>query len=247
MKKVAVVTGGTRGIGREISLDLARQGYSVKALFARDRDSARDLEEVAQKEGLDIVTLKSDLSKKEGVDEAISQITAQTSTVDALVHCAASGVHRLAKDITAKHLRWTFEINVLAIHQLLVELIPMMPRGSRIVGLTSNGGTRTIPFYTAVGSSKGALDSLFRHWAVELAPSGIAVNLVCPGMVMTDAVEAFPDKEGRIEACVRQTPTGRMTTPADVGEFVGFLCASRMGSQFVGQTFIIDGGKCILA
>jgi enoyl-[acyl-carrier protein] reductase III len=228
-------------------LELARQGYGVKALFARDRESAKELTDIAEREGLDIATLKSDLSKKEGVDEAISQIKAQTSSVDAFVHCAASGVHRPAREISVKHLRWTFEINVLAVQQMLVDLVPMMPRGSRIVGLTSNGGTRTIPFYTAVGSSKGALDSLFRHWAVELAPSGIAVNLVCPGMVMTDAVEAFPDKDGRIEACIRQTPTGRMTTPADVGEFVGFLCKSTMGSQFVGQTFIIDGGKCILA
>ncbi|MEI8025909.1 MAG: SDR family oxidoreductase [Pseudomonadota bacterium] len=247
MKKVAIVTGGTRGIGRAISLDLARQGYAVKALFARDRESAKDLEETSSKEGLDIVTLKSDLSKKEGVEEVISLIKAQTSSVDVLVHCAASGVHRPAREITTKHLRWTFEINVLAIQQILMDLVPMMSSGSRIIGLTSNGGTRTIPFYTAVGSSKGALDSLFRHWAVELAPSGIAVNLVCPGMVMTDAVEAFPDKEGRIQACIRQTPTGKMTTPEDVGEFVSFLCTSRMASQFVGQTFTIDGGKCILA
>lgn len=247
MKKNAVVTGGTRGIGRAISLDLARRGYKVKALYARDRESANSLELLAKEEFLDITTLKSDLSRQEGIDSVILDIKSSMPELHAFVHCAASGVHKLAEQITAKHLRWTFEINVIAVQQLLTSLVPLMPSDSRIIGLTSAGGNRTIPYYTAVGSSKGALDSLFRHWAVEIAPRGIAVNLVCPGMVLTDAVEAFPDKDQRINACVKQTPTGKMTSPEEIAELVGFLCSSRAGSQIIGQTFIVDGGKCITA
>jgi enoyl-[acyl-carrier protein] reductase III len=247
MKKNAVITGGTRGIGRDISIDLARRGYCVKALYARDRESANSLEKLAKDEALDITTLRSDLSRQEGIDSALLDITSNMPEVHAFVHCAASGVHKLAEQLTAKHLRWTFEINVIAVQQLLTHLVPLMPSDSRIIGLTSAGGTRTIPFYAAVGSSKGALDSLFRHWAVEVAPRGIAVNLVCPGMVLTDAVEAFPDKDQRISACLKNTPTGKMTTSSDIAELVGFLCSSRMGGQIIGQTFIVDGGKCITA
>jgi enoyl-[acyl-carrier protein] reductase III len=119
-----------------------------------------------------------------------------------------------------------------------------MKPGSRIVAVTSSGGTRVIPFYTAVGSSKGALESLFRHYAAELAPQGIAVNMVCPGLVLTDAVEAFPDKDARTQKTIDATPSGRLTTPEDVAGVVNFLM-SPAASQIIGQTLVIDGGKTL--
>jgi enoyl-[acyl-carrier protein] reductase III len=160
------------------------------------------------------------------------------------VHSAASGVHRSAAELSVKHLSWTFEINVYAIHHLLQSLLERVPEGGRIIGITSSGGTRVIPYYSAVGASKGALESLFRHYASELAPRKIAVNLVCPGLVLTDAVEAFPDKETRLDKTIQATPTGRLTTPEDVAGLVSFLC-SPAAAQIIGQTLVIDGGKTL--
>lgn len=244
--QAAVVTGGTRGIGRAVSLKLARQGAKVMALYGRDSKSAGELESIAKEEGLNIICIKGDLCNDDKFSLVVEAIKAQTSKVNFIVHCAASGVHRDAMDLTLKHLRWTFEINVFAIHHLLQSLVDMMPKGARVIGVTSSGGTRVIPYYAAVGSSKGALEALFRHYAFELAPKGISVNLVCPGLVLTDAVDAFPDRDARVDKATQATPTGELVVPEDVAETVSFLCEPR-SHQIIGQTLVIDGGKTLLS
>ena len=244
--KVAVVTGGTRGIGRAISLKLASEKAKVFALYGRDRSAADALMDEAGKQGLDIHCVRGDLTRPEKFQEIMDQINAQAEHVDIFVHSAASGVHRDALDLSLKHLQWTFDINVFAAHNLIQNFKSKMRPGSRIVGVTSSGGTRVIPYYAAVGSSKGALESLFRHYAFELAPQGISVNCVCPGLVLTDAVEAFPDKENRLNKTMDATPTGRLTTPEDVAHLVRFLCLPESG-QIVGQTLVMDGGKSLIS
>lgn len=243
-EKVALVTGGTRGIGGAISLHLAELGYRVLSLYARDSESAQQLEAAAQQKNLKIECLRGDLTHPEKFKTLLSEIQSKTNKIDVVVHSAASGVHRKAMDLSLKHLSWTFDINVFAIHHLLQNIVPMMTHGGRIVGVTSSGGTRVIPFYSAVGASKGAMESLFRHYASELAPQGIAVNCVCPGLVLTDAVEAFPDKDARLAKTIESTPTGQLTTPEDVARVVAFLCTPA-ASQIIGQTIVIDGGKTL--
>ncbi len=244
--KVAVVTGGTRGIGRAVSLSLARQGAKVFALYGRDSKNALELDTIAKNEGLNILCIKGDLSNDEKFSDVVNQIKSNVHQINFIVHCAASGVHRNAMELSLKHLRWTFEINVFAIHHLIQELISLMPKGSKIIGVTSSGGTRVIPYYAAVGSSKGALESLFRHYAYELAPIGVNVNLVCPGLVLTDAVDAFPDRDARVEKAKGATPTGELVTPIEVADAVSFLCSNH-ASQIVGQTLVLDGGKTLLS
>lgn len=245
--KTAVVTGGTRGIGKAISLELARKGVRVFALYARNRKAAEELEKIAKAENLQMSFHRGDLTDNEILEELLTEIKKETTHVDILVHAAASGVHNTAMELSEKHLKWTFNVNVFSVHNLMKGLAPLFQNGSRIVGITSSGGTHTIPYYAAVGSSKGALESLFRHYAVEFAPKGVAVNLVCPGMVLTDAVEAFPDKEKRIEKAISATPTGNLVTPEEVAELVSFLTLSKAGASIVGQTYIIDGGKCLMS
>jgi len=242
--KIAIVTGGTRGIGRAISLDLAKQGAKVLALYARNRKNADSLELEAQELGLNIRTLRGDLSKEASLATTLEEINKTIDFVDILVHSAASGVHKEALELSERHMKWTFDINVFAIHNLIRELAPKMRSGSRIIGVTSSGGTRVIPYYAAVGASKGAMESLFRHYAAELAPRGINVNMVCPGLVETDAVDAFPDKEERLEKVKAATPTGDICTPEDVAGVVRFLCSTE-SRQIVGQTIVIDGGKTL--
>ncbi|HEY3121494.1 MAG TPA: SDR family oxidoreductase [Vicinamibacteria bacterium] len=238
------MTGGTRGIGRAVSLAIAASGAAVYAVFARNQACAAALAEHAAQQGLDIRCLRADLTDDEQFRRCVETIRSATDRIDVIVHSAASGVHREAAQLTVRHLAWTFAINVFAFHRLLVELLPLMGPGGRIIGVTSHGGTRAVRLYAAVGSSKGALESLFRHYAQELAPRGIAVNLVCPGLVLTEALDAFPDREDRVQAALSKTPTGRLTTVDDVAEAVLFLCGER-ASQIVGQTLVIDGGRSL--
>lgn len=242
--KVAVVTGGTRGIGRAISLALAAEGMWVLAPYARNRRAAGALEEEAKERGLSIVGVRGDLSKEQAFRATVDAIRGCCDRVDVLVHAAATGVHRPAAEITPKHLRFTLETNVVAAHALIRELLPLIPAGGRIVGLTSAGGVRALPTYAAVGASKGALEALLRHWAVELAPRGIAVNLVSPGTVRTEALAAMPDTEERIATAERRTPTERLATPEDVARVVLFLCGDE-AAQIVGQTIVVDGGRMV--
>jgi enoyl-[acyl-carrier protein] reductase III len=244
--KNAVVTGGTRGIGRAIALELAKCGASVYALYARDRKSAEAFEQEANRSGLKIKTVRGDLTRNETFQTSVDQVKEACETIDILVHAAASGVHKSALELTDRHMRWTFDINFFAVHKLTMELIGKMKKGGRIIGLTSSGGSRVIPHYAAIGASKGALESLFRHYARELAGEGIIVNLVCPGMVMTDAAKAFPEIGKRLALTLEYTPTGKLTTPEQVAALVRFLC-SEEASQIVGQTLVLDGGKGLLA
>ncbi|TAN41932.1 MAG: SDR family oxidoreductase [Nitrospirae bacterium] len=244
--KNAVITGGTRGIGRAIALDLAGCGARVYALYARDRKSAEALEQEAGHKGLGIITIRGDLARQETFQASVDQVKEACETIDILVHAAASGVHKSAMELTDRHMRWTFDINFFAVHKLTVALIGKMKKGGRIIGVTSPGGERVIPHYAAIGASKGALEALFRHYARELAPQGIMVNLVCPGMVMTDAAQAFPQLAERLAMTLEYTPTGDLTRPEQVAALVRFLC-SEEAKQIVGQTLVMDGGKGLLA
>ena len=244
--KTAIVTGGTRGIGRAISLELAECGATVYALFARSRKNAEEIEKEAENRGLNIRTIRGDLTHEDSYNEVLGQLQEACVHIDILVHSAASGVHRKAMELSDRQLKWTFEINFFAVHRLTRDLVGKMGKGGRIIGITSPGGTRVIPDYAAVGSTKGAMEALFRHYAFELASQGIAVNLVCPGLVMTEALNFLPQVRNLLDQTLQYTPSGRLTSPDNVADIVLFL-TTEVGSQIIGQNFVIDGGKNLLA
>lgn len=242
---VAVVTGGTRGIGRAITLALARSGRRVYALYVRNSEAADRLRAEAAAESLSIDCLRVNITDEEAANACVRTMTRDVPRVEVLVHAAASGVHREVEALTPKHLKWTLDVNVVALQPLVHGLLPFMPPGGRIIGITSLGATRPGPYYAAIGTSKGALESLFRYYARELAPKGITANVVCPGLVLTEALDAFPDRDRRVAQTVTQTPTGRLTMPEEVADVVAFLC-TKAASQIVGQTIVVDGGRALV-
>ena len=240
-----LVTGGTRGIGRAISLRFARAGARVVANYVRGREAADELESFARDEGLDISLLRADVTSKKGIDIIHEAMIGDDTLIPGLVHCAATGVHRPFAELTLRHFDWTMSLNVRAFFELLQLLRPILRRGSAVVAVSSEGASRAVPNYTLIGTSKGALKSLARHAAAELAPDGIRVNILSPGSVLTEAWDAFPDKGQRIEAAAARSPLGRLTELEEVAQAAQFL-VSDAASGIVGHTLVVDGGKRIV-
>lgn len=243
--KPVLVTGGTRGLGRAITLAFARAGATVLANYVRDAQAAESLVSEAAVEQLDVRTVRADLSSPKGLEELVAAVGACTAPLSALVHCAATGVHKPLEALSLRHFDWTFNLNVRAFFELVRLLQPRMAKGSSIVGISSEGATRAVPQYTLVGASKGALESLLRHFAVELAPQGIRVNAIAPGTLQTDVWKVLPDSERRLEAAVRKSPIGRLVSLEEVAHVALFLC-SDAASGIVGQTLVVDGGAGIV-
>lgn len=244
--QAVLVTGGTRGIGRAISLQLARAGARVIANYARNEAGAESLASEASAAGLTLETLRADLTLPKGmasVQECIAALDA--SLVLSIVHCAATGVHRRFEELSLKHWDWTQSLNVRAFFELVKLLLPRLGEGSAVVAVSSAGAERAVPAYATVGSSKAALESLSRHLAVELAPRGIRVNILSPGSVQTEAWASFPDKEQRLADALRRSPRGRLVGTDEVALAAQFLC-SPASSGLVGQTLVVDGGTRIL-
>ncbi len=242
LSRRALITGGTRGIGRAISLRFARAGASVIANYVRDQKSADALKATADQEGLPIELCRADLTTPQGLEQIRKSVGEHQ--LSALVHCAATGVHRGLAELTSRHFDWTFALNVRAFFELVQALSGQFSNPSSVVAVSSMGGSRALPYYSLVGSSKAALESLARHLAVELAPRGIRVNILVPGTVETDSWNALPEREERLAAAVRQTPIGRLVTPEEIAATALFLCSDD-ASGIIGQTLIVDGGASV--
>lgn len=241
-----LVTGGTRGIGRAVSLALARTGACVVANYARNERAAQALAEAADREGLALTLLRADLASAKGMEAVRETVAGLAPGAVSLVHCAATGVHRPLEQLTPRHWDFTHALNVRAFFELVQVLRFALAPGSAIVAVSSAGATRVVPAYAAIGSSKAALESLARHMAVELAPSGVRVNVVSPGSVETEAWDAFPDKDRRLAEAKARTPGGCLVTAEQVAHVVAFLL-SPLAEGLVGQTLVIDGGAGLVA
>lgn len=242
--KVALVTGGTRGIGRAIARKLGSQGAEVIINYVRrEADAERTVAEFAE-EGIAATAFRANLGDLDDVHTLFQQVKERYDGLDILINSAARGLERPRNAIASlpNHLRQTFETNVLGPWFASKEAMPLMEArgGGAIVNLTSLGAQRYTPAYAAVGVTKGALDTLTMYLAVELAPKGIRVNGVCPGWVEeSSGVAAMSAEYG--ETLRQSIPIGRHVTPVDVANLVSFLCSPE-AEMIVGQTLILDGG-----
>lgn len=243
--KRIVVTGGTRGVGRAVSLQFARAGADVLAAYVRDTKAAEDLQAEVARDGLSIETVRADLTTEKGTSRLVEAVSERFPTVSGFVHCAATGVHRPFAELTLRHFDWTYSLNVRAFFELTHRLLDRFEKGSSILAVSSDGAVRAIPYYTLVGSSKGALESLVRHMAMELAPRGIRVNAISPGTVLTDAWKVLPDHDERLAEARRRSPTGRLVTLEEVATAAQFLCSDAAGGVN-GHTLVVDCGTRIV-
>lgn len=242
--KVVLVTGGSRGIGRAMALRLAGQGAEVMINYVRHRTQAEETVADIEAIGGRCRAFKANLADETSIDALMVELRLHTDRLDILVANAASGVQRPLLELTGHHWDWAVNVNARSLLLLARQVVPLMPAGGRIVAVSSIGAVRAIPGYTVVGASKGALESLVRHLAVELGPRGITVNTVRAGVVDTDALKKFPDREAILANALARTPLGRLTRPEDVADVCLFLC-SQLAGMVNGQTLVVDGGYAV--
>jgi len=245
--KRALVTGGSRGIGRAIALRLAESGADVAINFMRNREAATATVSAIREFGGKGAMYRANVADEEGLHKMFEQFAADFGRIDILISNAASGVLKPALELTRRHWQWTMDINAGTLLHLVQHVTKLMgEEGGKVVAISSLGSVRAIPNYAAVGASKGALESLVRHLSVELAPRGINVNIVSAGVVDTDALKHFPNRDQILENSRVKTPAGRLTTPDDVADVALFL-VSPYAKMIHGQTIVVDGGYSIVA
>jgi enoyl-[acyl-carrier protein] reductase III len=241
--KSVLVTGGSRGIGRAISLRFAQHGARrVAVSYLRNDTAAEETAEEIRKLGAEPVLLRGNL----GDADKTKALLEEAGALDVIISNAATGVIRPFQELDEKHWDWTLNANARALFTIAREASPAMPAGSSIVAISSLGSDRVLDNYVLVGVSKATLEALVRYLAVELAPQDIRVNAVSAGLVETGALGYFPNREEMLRFYRERTPAGRLVEPEDVADVVCFL-ASPAAAMIRGQTLIVDGGYSTVA
>lgn len=246
--RVALVTGGTRGIGRAIALSYAKCGADVIVNYVTSQSAAKQLADEIAGLGCNVATVKADVSEAEDIESMLSFVGQEFGRLDILVSNAASGGFRLLKDATPRHFEATMNTNVRALMLLAQHAAPLMNQGEhrkKIIALSSHGSHRALPAYGLIGASKAALESLCRHLALELGNSGINVNVLLAGLVATDSTQGLPGSEAAFEAIAKRRLVGeRQLDPQAVADCALFL-ASPLSDLVQGQTLVVDGGEML--
>jgi NAD(P)-dependent dehydrogenase (short-subunit alcohol dehydrogenase family) len=251
--KHALVTGGSRGIGRGIALRLAESGAHVAIHYYVNETAARETLERVRKHGSDGFLVQADVSRVDDVRRMFSEVRTAFGTLDVFVANArpeATTFYQKPLELTLEAWDHAMDSQAKAFLVGAREAVGLMGQGGRIVAITyAPGGHKgTWQPWVAMGSAKAALESLVRYFAVALAPRGITVNSVSPGLTDDSVLNGFPQavvETARAWHASGWTPMGRMGTPADIGNVVALLC-SPDAAWITGQLVYADGGASLV-
>ena len=236
-----IVTGSSRGIGRAIAVQLARPGGTVVVNYLRNVDAAHETAALVEARDCHAIVVQGDVRSEKDLERLVGVVP----RIDVLVHNAAIGVLKPWDKIRTRHWDLTLESSVRPFWLLTKLASEKLVEGASVIGLSSLGSRKFVPGYAAMGAAKGAMEALTRQLAVELAPRGIRVNTICGGLVDTDALQYFVDREKVIETAEAITPFGRLGTPEDIAKTVELLTLPQ-ASWVTGQVLVADGGLSLV-
>ena len=238
-RKVAVVTGGSRGIGRAICLALAAQNCDIALIYAGNEDAANKTVSECVSLGARAVSYKCDVSDYEETEKTFKQIKADFSTFDILVNNAGITCDKLMLSMKSEEFNRVIGVNLTGCFNATKQVYGVMAkkRSGRIINISSVAGIMGNAGQTNYAASKAGVIGLTKSVAKELAPRGVCCNAICPGFVSTDMTSEFENNE----AAKAAIPLGRFGKPEEIAALCAFLCSDG-GAYITGQTITDDGG-----
>ena len=241
MKRVAFITGGSRGIGRAVARRLAEEGCAVGIDYLQAREQAQALVSELTARGCPAMAVQADVSDREAVENMVRAASEELGPVELLVNNAGISHQGLFQDLDDGDWDRLLAVNLTGPRNAIGAVLPHMLSGKRgcIINISSIWGLRGGSCETAYAVTKAGIIGLTRSLALELAPSGIRVNCVAPGCVETDMVRRLGEETRSM--LVEETPLGRLGRPEDIAEAAAFL-ASEKAAFITGQVLTADGG-----
>lgn len=247
-KKIALVTGGSRGLGKNMAINIARKGFDVVITYHSRKEEAQHVVAEIEKEGAKAVALQLNTGDVKSFPTFFKHLkTALKNTFhadhfDFLINNAGIGIHKPFTEITEEDFDELMNIHLKGVYFLTQQALPLLNDGGRIVNLSSGLARFTTPGYSAYAAMKGGVETLTRYMAKELGTRGIAVNIVAPGAIETDFGGAIVRDNPTVNKMVAEaTALGRAGLPDDIGGVVAFLCTE--DARWInGQRIEVSGG-----
>ncbi|MEM8529027.1 MAG: SDR family oxidoreductase [Bacteroidota bacterium] len=231
-QKIALITGGSRGLGRDMVLRLAAKGIDSVFTYHSNESAAKEVIEEVEKMGQKVKAFQLDTSQIQGFEAFFEQVSAylketyDTPNFDFLINNAGTGIYRPFAETTEAQFDEMVNIHFKGVYFLTQKALPHLNDGGRIINISTGLARFSLPNSSAYAASKGAVEVLSRHLAKELGNRKIAVNVVAPGAIGTDfGGGADKNNAKKREIVGNNTALGRMGEPEDIGGIVAFLCS----------------------
>jgi 3-oxoacyl-[acyl-carrier protein] reductase len=246
--KKALITGGSRGIGRATAILFAQAGADVAINFVSQEKAALEVEKKVHEAGRDCLTLKADISQKHQVEEMVKTILHEWNRIDILVNNAGMWTYGEIGNMDGAVWDETMQLNLDAVYFLCNSVVPVMKaeNGGWIVNVSSTAGVRGEAFHSHYAASKGAIISFTKSLAAELAPFDIRVNCVAPGWVDTEMCEEVFRTPGFRHQVEESIPLKRIPPPEDIAGPILFL-VSDLARHITGEVVNVNGGSVLCA
>jgi len=248
MQKIALVTGGSRGLGKEMALSLAKKGVDVIITYVNSKMEAEEVVKEIENKGRRSAALQIDLKDFKSLDRFITNLSSvlkkkfETEKFDFLINNAGMGVTVPFEQVTEPVFDEFLNVHYKSVYFLTQKSLALLNNGGRIINLSSGTTRFANPGYSVYASMKGAIETLTKYMAKELGSRGITANVVAPGPIETDfnnaAIRANPQLKGMLS---NMSPLGRVGNPDDIGGVVAFLC-SEDAKWINGQRIEVSGG-----